>query len=175
MTLIARRIKAAREAAGLTQRQLSDQLGFKDRQTVAAIEAGNRKVSAQELIQIMRVLERDLDYFTDPFRLDGESSFHWRAAEGADERLAEFELRASRWLALYRTLVRERHDTAWWSSPIGLSLTARSSYEDAHRAAEWIASDWKLGPVPAATLETAIRERLQTLVLHVDAPEGVSG
>ena len=175
MTLIARRIKAAREAAGLTQRQLSDQLGFKDRQTVAAIEAGNRKVSAQELIQIMRVLERDLDYFTDPFRLDGESSFLWRASEGADERLAEFELRASRWLALYRTLVRERHDTSWWSSPIALSLTARSSYEDAHRAAEWIASDWKLGDVPAATLETAIRERLQTLVLHVDAPEGVSG
>jgi len=58
---------------------------------------------------------------------------------------------------------------------VGLSLTPRSTYEDAHRAAEWLASEWKLGDVPAQNLESAIRERLRTLVLHVDAPEGVSG
>jgi Zn-dependent peptidase ImmA (M78 family)/DNA-binding XRE family transcriptional regulator len=175
MTLISRRLKAAREAAGLTQQQLSDQLGFKDRQTLAAIEAGTRKVSAEELIKIMRILDKDLEYFTDPFRLDGESNFIWRAADSADEHLGAFEARAGRWLALYRTLKQEQTDTSWWSSPLGLNLTSRSTYEEAHFAAEWLAAEWELGDNPAGRLEDAIREHLRALVLHVDAPEGISG
>jgi hypothetical protein len=41
----------------------------------------------------MRILYKDLDYFSDPFRLDGEGSFSWRAANGAEETLIEFEAR----------------------------------------------------------------------------------
>src|SRR5678815_5531944 len=175
MTIIARRLKAAREAAELTQRQLSDQLGFKDRQTVAAIEAGNRKVSAEELIKIMKILDRDLEYFTDPYRLDGEGTFSWRSASGADQVMNDFELRAGRWLALYRSLVQDEEGNAPGTSPLGLNLTARSSYEDAHRAADWLAGEWQLGNQPALKLEDAIRNRLRALVLHVDAPQGISG
>jgi transcriptional regulator with XRE-family HTH domain len=99
-THIAKRIKAAREAAGLTQQQLSDALGFKDRQTVAAIEAGIRKVKAEELLRIMQILGKDLEYFTDPFRLDGEGNFSWRFSAGVEDRLDDFEARAGSWLAL---------------------------------------------------------------------------
>lgn len=173
--IIAKRLKAAREEKGLTQQQLSDQLGFNDRQTLATIESGQRKVSAEELIQIMRILEKDLEYFTDPYRLDGEGKFSWRAAEGTDEKLAEFEMRASKWLALYRTLLQDRPGTDWYSSPYALALHPRSTYEEAHRAADWLVREWHLGPVPALKLESMIRERLQTLVLHVVAPEGISG
>ena len=173
--IIAKRLKAAREEKGLTQQQLSDQLGFNDRQTLAAIETGQRKVSAEELIEIMRILEKDLDYFTDPYRLDGEGKFSWRAADGADETLAQFELRASKWLALYRALSKEKSGTDWYSSPYALSLNPRSTYEEAHLAAERLAADWKLGDAPAQNLEAAIQEKLRTLVLHVDAPEGISG
>lgn len=218
MTLIARRLKAAREAAGLTQQQLSDQLGFKDRQTVAAIEAGQRKVSAEELIKIMRILDKDLEYFTDPYRLDGEGKFSWRSAAGMEKELAVFEQRAGGWLAMYRTLAfgepeplktlsrrrtpkkpaadrpgAEEPDTRgvrevpalqaenWWDAlrtrpaPMSLALTTKSTYEEAHHAAEWLANEWKLGDVPALTLEAAIRERMRTLVLYADAPYGISG
>ena len=174
-TLIARRLKAAREAAGLTQQQLSDQLGFKDRQTLAAMEGGIRKVSAEELIKIMEILGKDLEYFTDPFRLDGEGTFSWRSAAGVDDALGDFESRAGRWLALYRSLARDDAGNPPRTSPLGLTLTARSSYEDAHHAAEWLGSEWQLGDVPALRLVDAIRDRLRALVLHVDAPEGVSG
>ena len=40
--VISGHLKGAREIKGLAQAQLSDLLGFKDRQTVAAIESGNR-------------------------------------------------------------------------------------------------------------------------------------
>ena len=172
MNTIAKRIKAARESAGLTQRQLSDALGLKDRQTVAAIEAGKRKVSADELLQLMKILGKDLEYFTDPFRLDGEGNFSWRSSPGTEEQLAAFESRAGSWLALYRNLAGIAHTR---TAPLGLSLTEKSSYEDAHHAGDWLAAEWKLGDVPAARLEDAIGERLGALVLHVDAPYGISG
>ncbi len=200
-TNIAKRIKAAREEAGLTQQQLSDALGFKDRQTVAAIEAGLRKVSAEELLRVMKALGKDLEYFTDPFRLDGEGNFSWRFSPDVKDHLNDFETRASTWLALYRGLARDAAaeaarnappasstprahkkaaqakaaDTWPRTSPLSLAITAKSSYEEAHAAAEWLAAEWKLGDVPAARLEGAIRERLRALCLYVDAPHGISG
>jgi transcriptional regulator with XRE-family HTH domain len=176
---IAKRLKVARENAGLTQRQLSDALGFKDRQTVAAIEAGIRKISAEELLRAMRVLHKDLEYFTDPFRLAGEGSFSWRVSEDVQNQLGEFEARAGTWLALYRGLAEHTppgRKNAWPRTvPLALSLTTRSSYEDAHDAAHWLAGEWRLGDVPADRLERAIGRRLRALVLYVDAPYGISG
>ena len=197
-TTIAKRIKAAREDAGLTQQQLSDALGFKDRQTVTAIEAGLRKVSADELLKVMKILGKDLEYFTDPFRLDGEGNFSWRSSPEVEDRLGDFESRAGSWLALYRGIAKDlaeesekqRAATAGrkatknapglpetWPriSPLSLSLTTKSSYEDAHNAAHWLATEWKLGELPASNLEKAITERLRALVLYVDAPHGISG
>jgi Zn-dependent peptidase ImmA (M78 family)/transcriptional regulator with XRE-family HTH domain len=194
-TNIAKRLKAAREDAGLTQQQLSDALGFKDRQTVAAIEAGIRKISADELLKAMQILGKDLEYFTDPFRLDGEGNFSWRFDPDVKDHLDDFESRAGSWLALYKVLAPESAVMASgpgdapgpnqatpgfkepWprTSPLSLALTPRSSYEDAHNAASWLSGEWQLGDVPADRLEGAIRERLRALVLYVDAPHGISG
>lgn len=178
-TTIAKRLKVARENAGLTQRQLSDALGFKDRQTVAAIEAGIRKISAEELLHAMTVLGKDIDYFTDPFRLVGEGSFSWRVSQDAQDQLGDFEIRAGTWLSLYRTIAKDiasRLKGAWpRTAPLSLSLTTRSSYEDAHDAASWLANEWRLGAVPADRLERVIRKRMRALVLYVDAPYGISG
>src|SRR3989344_6518121 len=89
--LISRRLKAAREKLGLTQAQLTEKLGFKDRQTLAAIEAGQRKISAEELLRAVQVLGLDLEYFTDSFRLAGEGRFSWRAHKDASPNLRSEE------------------------------------------------------------------------------------
>ncbi|MCK4237114.1 MAG: ImmA/IrrE family metallo-endopeptidase [Candidatus Krumholzibacteria bacterium] len=172
-SLIGKRLKAARQQAGLTQQQLSTRLGFNDRQTLAAIESGKRKVSADELLLVMQTLNRDLEYFTDPFRLDGEGSFSWRTSSAESvELIDEFESWAGRCLALYRNLATQEDV---WTYPLRLSLTTKSSYEDAHRAAEWLVNEWELGDIPAVKLEEAVSERLRALVLYIDPPEGISG
>ena len=170
--IIAKRLKAARQQAALTQQQLSDRMGFKDRQTIATMEAGSRKVSAEELLGAMKILGRDLEYFTDPLRLDGEASFSWRTNSADAGQIGKFELWASRCLALYRYLTEGANV---WTAPLRLNLTAKSSFEDAHRAAEWLSNEWKLGDVPATSLEAAVGERLRALVLYIDAPDGISG
>lgn len=172
--LISRRLKFAREKRGLTQAQLTEKLGFKDRQTLAAIEAGQRKISADELLRAIEVLGLELDFFTDSFRLAGEGRFSWRADNDAPITLLDaFEEKAGRWIATWRRL-GELQGVKLSALQPALALSERSSFEDAQAAAESLVEEWQLGSVPAAALEAAIRE-LDTLVLYVDAPLSISG
>ena len=75
---IGSRMKALRQARGLSQDEMARLLGFNDRQTVSTIETGTRRVTAQELLLAMEKLGVPLEYFTDPFRLDGEGRFSRR-------------------------------------------------------------------------------------------------
>lgn len=173
--LIGRRLRYGRERLGLTQAQLTEKLGFKDRQTVAAIEAGQRKLSAEELVRAMDVLGVDVDYFTDPFRLVGEAQFSWRAhRDAAPNLLDDFEMRAGSWIATYRNL-GDAKDPAPSPLRISLALSERSSFESAQAAGEGLVREWDLGEIPAYRLESRLRERLGALVLYVDAPLSISG
>jgi Zn-dependent peptidase ImmA (M78 family)/DNA-binding XRE family transcriptional regulator len=173
--LISRRLKAGRERAGLTQGQLSEKLGFKDRQTLAAMESGSRKVTAEELLRAIDVLGVDLDYFTDGFRLVGEGRFSWRAHKNAAPGfLDEFEEKAGRWIATYRKL-SEREGAMPSPLQVRLALSERSTFEEARAAAEALGREWDLGEIPALRLEARLRETLGALVLYVDAPPSISG
>lgn len=169
------RLKAARERRGLTQQQMAAALGLEHRQTLASIENGERKVTAIELVNLVRVLQLDLDYFTDAFRLDGEGRFSFRADPSAPGGvLDDFEAKAGRWIATYRELATEHGVRPTWLQ-YKLGLTPKSTYEQAQAAAESLSSQWKLGERPAEALAPALERHLDALVLHVDAPEGVSG
>lgn len=171
---IGRRIKALRDARNLTQAELARKLGFSDRQTLAAIEAGERRVGPQELVSLAEALNVEVDLFLDPFQLIGEGAFSFRARGVEETVLAAFEEQARRWIATYRELGLQAG-----SEPrrLGhkLELYPWSSFEDAAASAEMLWKEWELGDVPADRLEEAIETRLGALVLYVDAAEGISG
>src|SRR5882762_321885 len=102
--LIGARIKALREERKLSQDDLARVFGFKDRQTVSAIETGERRVSAEELLTAVEKLGASLDYFTNPFLLAGEGRFSWRQTNVAIQRLDAFERSAGRWIAAQKVL-----------------------------------------------------------------------
>ena len=102
--LIGRRIKALREERGLSQESVANLFGFKDRQTVSAIETGARRVTAEELLLVVERLGAPLEYFTDPFLLAGEGRFSWRQTGVEVEQLRACEHSAGRWIGAYRTL-----------------------------------------------------------------------
>ncbi len=172
--LIGARIRALREERGLSQEDLARQLGFKDRQTLSAIENGERRVTAEELLLAAERLGASLDYFTDPFRLVGEGHFSWRQTNVGPQRLSAYERSAGRWIAAYRTLARQiGHKTPLLRRSLG--LTKHHSYEDASAAGERFVSEFELGDVPARSLADVIEWQLGILVLRVDALEGISG
>src|SRR5580704_11234149 len=83
--LLGYRVKAAREARGWTQDQLTQALGLNDRQSVSDIENGKRSLKPDELLQVSDLLNRDIEFFIDPFAVAGEAQFSWRAAPDVPE------------------------------------------------------------------------------------------
>ena len=172
--LIGNRIKALREARGWSQDDVARMLGFNDRQTVSTIETGTRRVTAQELLLATEQLGVSLEYFTDPFRLEGEARFSWRQSGVSSERLEEYERTASRWIAAYRRLAGQVGRKTRLMRP-SLGLTRRSRYEEAIEAGERFSVEFGLGDVPAARLAEAMEEALGILVLTVEAEKGIFG
>jgi len=171
---VGRRIKWLREQRGLTQDELAKGLGFNDRQTLSDIEGGKRKVTSDELVVLTDVLRIELDDLLDAFRLVGEGGFNFRV-ENVDVATVEaFASQAGNWIATYRELGRQ---VGVELARVGqkLELTRESSFEDAAASAEALRVGWALGEVPVETLEAALERELGTLVLYVDAPEGLSG
>ena len=171
---IGARIKALRQQRGLSQEALARVFSFKDRQTVSAIETGVRALTAAELVVAVEALGVGLDYFTDPFRLDGEARFSWRQSGVAQEQLRAYEQKAGRWIGAYRALAAQ----AGRRAPLmrrTLGLTKASRFEEAMAAGERVAEELELGPVPAKRLASAMEADLGILALMVDAPAGISG
>lgn len=172
--VIGTRIRALRRERGLSQDGLARVFGFKDRQTVSAIETGVRRVTASELLLAVEKLNVPLEYFTDPFRLDGEVLFSWRQSGVGRAELREYERTASLWVGAYRTLAAQ----AGRREPLmrhALGLTKHAKFEDAMDAGERFVAEFELGDVPAQNLTDVMQDRLGILVLMVDAYKGISG
>jgi len=172
--LIGARIKALREKQSLSQDDLARLFGFKDRQTVSAIETGERRVTADELLLAVEKLGAPLDYFTDPFLLVGEGRFSWRQTDVGLGVLNGYERSAGRWIAAFRAVAPQ----VGRASPLlrrALGLTRHSRFEDAIEAGERFAAEFDLGDAPARRLAEVMERELGILVLMVDAFEGISG
>lgn len=173
--LIGYRVKAAREACGWNQEQLAEALGLKDRQSVSDIETGKRRVQTDELVRLSDVLNREIEFFLEPFVIAGEAQFSWRASnELPEDTLDNFELRAGQWVGLLRWL---REGELGRVNPLkqSLRLTTDSTFEEAIARAEDLAQSLELGKVPAERLIECVEQKLDIPILFVDTlttPEG---
>jgi XRE family transcriptional regulator, fatty acid utilization regulator len=174
LSYLPRRIVAAREKCSLTQEELAQRLGFKDRQILASIEAGQRRITAEELVAISDITHLDLDFFTDPFRLVGEGAFSYRASGVEPAILDAFEQQVGGWVALWRQLGERRREPSSLLRP-RLAMNTRSTFEEAQFAGEMVVNELNLGPVPAEKLIPALESKFNLLVLEVAMPEGISG
>ena len=166
--LIGYRVKAAREAKGWTQDQLTQGLGLNDRQSVSDIENGKRALKPDEMLVLSDLLDRDIEFFIDPFAVAGEAQFSWRAApEVPEDSLDGFELKAGQWIGLLRWL-REQQDGRASVLKRALRLSSQSAYEDAQERAESLVAELDLGVIPAEGLIDKIERELDIPVLFVD-------
>ena len=61
--LIGRKVREARESAGMSQKALADSIGFESATAISLIESGERRVAIEQLEIIGRTLHRDIKYF----------------------------------------------------------------------------------------------------------------
>lgn len=173
--LIGYRVKAARVAAGWTQDQLTQGLGLNDRQSVSDIENGKRALKSDELLRVAELLDRDIEFFIDPFAVAGEAQFSWRADPALPEAsLDAFELKAGQWIGMLRWL-REQRGAPASVLKRALRLSAQSTFEDAQERAESLVDELALGVIPAESLIEKIEHDLDIPVLFVDTLETGDG
>ena len=115
--LIGSRIKALRQARGLSQDDVARLLGFNDRQTISTIELSTRRVTAQELLLAAEKLGVPLDYFSGvgSVRLLGAvvSGRSGRTAEsGRDGTQAELAVRVT-------DIALDRGEKSLWAHALG--------------------------------------------------------
>lgn len=75
--LVSKRIQKARKCAGMSQGELAKRMRFKNRQTVSDIERCLRKIDTDELMKLIEIFDKCLEYFTDPYFFDAESEIRF--------------------------------------------------------------------------------------------------
>jgi Zn-dependent peptidase ImmA (M78 family)/transcriptional regulator with XRE-family HTH domain len=170
---IGRRILLAREKKGLTQAQLAQSLDIPSHQSISELEKGNRRLPPDELAKLARILDRDVEYFVDPFSLVGEAQYSWRRAPGNDDDVSDFQAKADRLVGLLRWLRSLDADAL---SPLGkvLRLSECSTFDDTEQAAEHLAEALRLGPIPSQKLLENVESQLDVPVLYIDMMGGRS-
>jgi len=171
-TFVGRQIAAARKSAKLTQDELSNKLGFKDRQILSNIEKGLRKVKPSELEIIMALLNKPFEYFSDPYQLPDNQLFSWRA--NTADAVKESEPKAKGAVTVYR---RFADLTNKGLTPIipRLALNPSSSFEDVLAIAEQLVSFLKIGDLPGYARAEAACEQLNIEIFYLDIPDDASG
>lgn len=173
-TNIGQRVKALREAAGMSQEALAVVLGIESRQSVSELERGKRKLNADELVTLVEKFDVTFEQLTNPFLLSAKDSFSWRQRDVPEDDLNRFEARAGEWIGAYHELSR-LNATPLRNLMPRLGMTHDSSFEEAVEAGERVFAELELGERPALALADALQDKLGILVLMVNAIDGVSG
>lgn len=173
--ILDKRIVAAREAAGLSITEAAQKLGFKNYQTLSAIEKGARNINAHELIIIARLYGRSLDYFlesnaaADPLPL-------WRKTKKTDTNKVQRQFLS--FLENYSNLehllglkrrwkdVQKNYDRDDFSV---------NGFEQAEKLGAEIHSFLDLGSRPSLNLLNVLENKLRFKILHLPLGDGVSG
>ncbi|MBV7298253.1 ImmA/IrrE family metallo-endopeptidase [Enterovibrio paralichthyis] len=170
-----KRLVAYRELKKLNQEQLSKAMGFKDRQTLSAIETGTRELKPSELLQALKVLDISLEQFSDPYSLVGEANYSWRQCEATEEELSNYEDKTSRIVALLKDLDEKFSTTSHSVILPKLPITKNSTFHDVTKCAEQLVKEFNLGDFPADNLEELFFRKFNVSKLYVDMPNSISG
>ena len=173
--VLSKRIIDAREAAGFTIAKAAQKLGFKNYQTLSAIEKGARKINAHELIMIARLYGRSLDYFLesdiapDPFPL-------WRKMAKTDVNRVQRQFLS--FLENYSSLehllglkrqwkdIQKNYDRDDFSD---------NGFERVDKLGADIHNFLDLGSRPSSNLFNVLENKLRFKILHLPLGDGVSG
>lgn len=173
--LYVERLIAYRKSRKINQQELSKRLGFKNRQSWSDIENFKRKISPEEIVLALEVLDVDFEEFTDPYTLFGEATYSWRQHDANVDILESFEKQTNKIIALYREL----HNQYALPKPSvlmpKLPIQKRSAYSIAKAYGERLADELKLGEFPADNLNCKIFEKFNIATFYLDTPSCVSG
>lgn len=169
---IGERLAAFRNSRGIKQSDLSKAMGFKDRQTLSAIETGERKMQPAELLSAIEFLHITMDEFLDPISVIGKAQFSWRQYDASEAELDETEKYVSKIIALFEHLIKDKEEKLVILPK--LPLNKQSTVSDAEYYAKQLAAHLNLGEYPAQKIQSIVSEQLGIKTFYLDLNPKVS-
>ena len=153
---IGERVRQAREALGLTQREVAEAVDLPAAQTLSEIEHGRREVRPAELVRIARFLHTSVDILLGIEQPPAAAGVLWRrTTQGANRRReAQLQERAERYAQLERWCGEEPPKTLKQYS----FDFANQTPEGAAELADEVRKSMDLGSIPSATLLRTLEE-----------------
>ncbi len=170
-----KRIIAARKAAGFSITEAAQKLGFKNYQTLSAIEKGARKINAYELISIARLYGRSLDYFLESDVLPDPIPL-WRKEAKTDVNQVQRQFLS--FLENYSNLEHLLDLKRRWRDILknyDRDDFSDNDFEQADKLGAEIHDFLDLGSRPSSNLFNVLENNLRFKILHLPLGDGVSG
>jgi Zn-dependent peptidase ImmA (M78 family)/DNA-binding XRE family transcriptional regulator len=170
-----KRIVAARRAAGFSISEAAQKLGFKNYQTLSAIEKGARKINAHELIIIARLYGRSLDYFLESDVAPDPAPLWRKSAETDANRV---QRRFLSFLEKYSNLEHLLGLKRKWKDiqkNYNRDDFSVDGFERADKLGAEIHNFLDLGSRPSSNLLYVLENKLRFKILHIPLGDGVSG
>jgi len=173
--VLSKRIIDAREAAGFAITKAARELGFKNYQTLSAIEKGARKINAHELIMIARLYGRSLDYFLES-DIAPDPAPLWRKMAKTDVNRVQRQFLS--FLENYSNLehllglkrqwkdIQKNYDRDDFSD---------NGFERADKLGADIHNFLDLGSRPSSNLLNVLETKFRFKIIHLPLGDGVSG
>jgi len=170
-----KRIMAARQAAGFSITEAAQKLGFKNYQTLSAIEKGVRNINAHELIMMARLYGRSLDYFLEP-DVTPDPVLLWRKDRKID--VNQIQCQFLSFLENYSKLENLLGLKRRWKDiqkNYDRDDFSYNGFEKADKLGAEIHNFLDLGSRPSLNLPSVLENKLRFKILHLPLQEGISG
>jgi len=168
---LGQKLKQAREQIGLTQEEVSQEMGFDSQVTISSIESGQRKVKANELALFAKIYHRSVERFLDDKKKEEEKILvSWRScSNNPDVKIKEQEF--LKYCHNYYDLeIKLDLDHRNFLNP--LSRTYHSPEDFDFKKVEELAQEYfykmQLGSRPACPLRKILEERYNIKILYYD-------
>lgn len=168
---LAARLKAAREALGLTLGDAAKKLGFPHYQTLTSIENGEREVKASELAKFSKAYFISLNRLLGGEQLQLNNAFLWRnppQAESKKQIEAEIYYRCEQFHLLEKLLNLKAKKGTF----IDVSIDDISSNNEITTLSEKLRDYLSLGSRPAFTMQKVLEQDFGVKILFETMPAG---
>lgn len=168
---LAARLKAAREASGLTLGDAAKKLGFPHYQTLTSIENGEREVKASELSKFSKAYFISLNRLLGDEQLQLSNAFLWRNPPQAESRKqieAEIYYRCEQFHLLEKLLNLKTKKGTF----IDVSIDDIGSNNEITTLSEKLRDYLSLGSRPAFTLQKVLEQDFGVNILFETMPAG---
>jgi Zn-dependent peptidase ImmA (M78 family)/transcriptional regulator with XRE-family HTH domain len=169
---IGKRLRNARKSLGLSQKYVSERMGFNNYQILTYIEKGERPIKVGELSKLCEIYSKDYSYFLEENPAEPNMGIIWRKDTSAPTS-PPLVAKIGKCVKYYSLLEELTGETGEAKLRVWPTKEGGFRYREVRDKAEEIVHEWELGYRPGVNLATVLSEKYGFKIIFLEM--GVEG